>query len=268
MILVFFSLFLFLVSGAVLAFILIPKFQILSSLEVQDLHAEKELEMKHEIIKNRIKRRFSDWKQLSVIVAEPLRIGADRGASLLHKAHQYLLEVREKQRRSKVVGGATLSKTPPSLDDKINQLLQEGRGYLFEERYNEAEQKFIEVISLDKKKLDSYKGLIEVYTEQKEWEHAKEILEYVAHIEKQPHVYYQLSDVYRKCGQDLDALEALKQALTYEGANPKFLDALVDMHITLNQRLKAEQALTKLIEINPENQKISEFNDRIKELAY
>ncbi len=260
--------FLFLITGATLCFILIPKFRILSSLEVQDLHTEKEFEMKHEIIKNRIKRRFADWKQLSVIVAEPLRIGADRGASLLHKAHQYLLEVREKQRRSKVIGGATLSKAPPSLDEKINQLLQEGRGYLFEERYNEAEQKFIEVISLDKKKIDSYKGLVEVYIGQKEWEHAKEILEYVARIEKQPNVYYQLSDVYRKCEQDLDALEALKQALEYEGANPKFLDALVDIHISLNQRLKAEQALTKLQEINPENQKISEFNDRIKELAY
>lgn len=274
-----------LVSCSLLGSIIGPKLRYLSSLKVEELHSEKEAKIKNTIIKNRIKRHVRDGGKYLFLILEPCGQFLKKCGLWFGHIHQYLLEVREKQRRSTRIGGATVSTVPLSLDEKIKQVLQEARGFLFEERYAEAEQKCIEVIALDTKRCEAYKSLSEIYRNQKDWEHAREVLEYLVKLESEKikkndsndandilasyaQTRFILSEVYQKCDQYDLALQSLKNACELEPVNPKFLDALVDLYIVLKVRLKAEKALENLEKANPENNKLDELREKIKELAY
>ena len=56
----------------------------------------------------------------------------------------------------------------------------------------------------------------------------------------------------------------LKEAVTIESGNPKYLDRLIELSIILKDKNLAETSLSKLKEINPENKKINEYKDKIE----
>jgi len=181
------------------------------------------------------------------------------------------------------------SKIPQELSLRVGSLLTEAKKFLKEEKFGEAEKRFIEIISLDAKNVEAYDGLTNLYFAQKEFKQAKETALLVIKIlEKQNKkvksvengheffsfeksirlglAYFGLAMIFRELEQGNKTNEFLAKALSMEENNPKYLDKFIESCIILKQKSKALDFIKKLEAVNPENQKVREFYEKIKEI--
>ena len=197
-----------------------------------------------------------------------------------------VVELREKQRRAAVIGGAVASGDEPERRQEVaSTLMEQAEELANEDRFSEAEKRYIDIIALDSNNLEAYEGLAGIYRTQKEWEQASEVLEYLCKKEREiiettpieelgqlparfaKHLY-ELSGVHHVLDNNDKALEEILEAVSLDKNNPKLLDALVEMYVFQKQRLRAERALEQLRRANPENKKLGELEARIAELSY
>jgi len=147
--------------------------------------------------------------------------------------------------------------------------------------------------------LPAYIGLGEVYLGNREYEQAKEVFEYLvgrglpaAHLglarsaagqgqlelaraeyqlaleednALQPQL--ELAHVLQELGDPGEAFQHLREARRLEPRNPKLLDFYIELSIVNGQPIEAQSALDTLREVNPDNQKIPEFSQAIRQLA-
>jgi tetratricopeptide (TPR) repeat protein len=78
--------------------------------------------------------------------------------------------------------------------------------------------------------------------------------------------FLNLAEVYLDLEEQEKALEVAQRALLLSPNNPKVLDFLIDISIIMADYELGKQYLDKLREVNPENQKISELQERIDNL--
>jgi len=164
-----------------------------------------------------------------------------------------------------------------------------------------AEKEFLAALQVDPKNKAVYKGLATVYLQQGQKKEAKETYQFVLKIDpndeeiylklgliaeeenkiEEAVEYYQeavminpnnpvrfvkLFDLLFGLKEYETALEAIQQALILEGQNPKYLDNFVEVSILLGRKDLAEDGYQQLRMINPENQKLQLFRQRIDEL--
>jgi len=67
----------------------------------------------------------------------------------------------------------------PSDKDKMKGLLDEARSLVRDEKWANAEKRFLEVLTLDQRNADAYKGLASLYLKQKMYQQAKETYEFL-----------------------------------------------------------------------------------------
>lgn len=277
-----------LIVSSIGLFILISrKFSVLASIDVESLPVERDRAVKDRIIKDRIRRHITNLQSIFKIVAEPL--GA---ISLVAKRpfiifYRWLLRVREQHKKHTIVGGARISLENAEPQERIEILLAAAHKDIEIEDLDSAEKKYIDILALDMKMVPAYEGLARVYMLGKEWEQAREVLmcackivkergrqvcdDPAAHENEELHYAELLNDlasVHKKLGHAEAAWKCLKEAVDLQNSNPKFLDALIDIHVLLGQRLKAEKVLEQLRKANPDNNKIEEIEERIKTLSY
>jgi tetratricopeptide (TPR) repeat protein len=79
-------------------------------------------------------------------------------------------------------------------------------------------------------------------------------------------IYFSLSRV-EKEGDNLDAaLENIREALDLEPNNPRFLDLILDLSIIKKDKELATESWEKLTAVNPENNKLGEWREKIAAL--
>lgn len=281
---------------AVIIFIVIKKFPNLSQVDVETLPKVKEENTKKRIIRERLEREVLSRIRSS---AKKLKPASDRMVLGFRNALNKTLEM-ERSYRKKLEQPRT-HEEKQKIEAKTDDLVEEGEKLLSQNNFAEAERKFIDAIALDPKGLDAYKGLGELYFEQGKMTEAKETFEYILklnadnydayshlgnialaqgnpeaarvmllksiELDSQAAVHYlDLAKTYRELDQSEEAYNALQKAVGLEPNNPRNLDALLDLSIILGKKKEAKDLLAKLTEVNPENQKIEEFKERIKQI--
>ncbi len=196
------------------------------------------------------------------------------------------LEKKYKREEAKTVAVAS-----PEFKKKIDQLLDEAAEYYKKEEFEEAEKKFIEIISLAPQEKKAYKGLGDLYMKKKEYKQALETYKFVLKIDlkgseeviKQEdgreiktfsnsieladdHV--DLGEVYMAMEDYLSAVEEFKKAVQLEPNNPRNLDLLIEGSINAKNKVLAIEALNALKRINPENQKLKEYREMIDKMPH
>ena len=79
-------------------------------------------------------------------------------------------------------------------------------------------------------------------------------------------IYFSLAWVEREVG-DLDAaLENIREALDLEPNSPRYLDLILDLSIMKKDKDLALASLEKLTSVNPENNKLSDWKDKVDSL--
>lgn len=258
--------FIILVSFGIIWKIIFPKFSRLSSIEIENLPREQQGEIKKEIIKNRLEKKLEKiYKRILYFLKffKPLGLKLKK---LFNKYREKFLALEQKY----IFKYRHLIKKEPELvQDKIKKLFIQGKELIDKKKFIEAEKKFIEIISFDSKNIETYKQLAEIYFQQNDLEHTKEILYFIQKLNPNDEtISIQLGVINKLLGQHKEAINNFKKALFLTPNNPRNLDLLIEEYIIVKNQLSAEKVLKKLEEVNPENQKIKEFKERISNLRF
>lgn len=247
-------------SATVLLVIILRKFSLLATIDVDAVPQEKVEQKKEDIIEMRLKRKWEWLKNKISLVFSPVLKGLGNiFKSIYNKALE--LEKYYQEKAQPVSDKATLNQ------QKVRALISEGEELIKSEEYAEAEKRFIQVISLDHMNIAAYDNLGKVYLGQKDYEHAIEALQHALKLNDQDSsVYHDLGLVYKEI-EDLEkSVLYLKKAVKLDPNNPKHLDALIEISILDKDKFLAHETFRKLKKVNPENQKLSEIEKQINEI--
>jgi len=246
----------------VIVFIVARKFRSLAAIDIKSIPSEQQAELKEKILVGRLKNKTAGFFSS---VGVKLRPAGKFFKSKIIKLHEYLLELEKKYQKS--ARHASTEAVVEEVEQKIPRLMREAEDLAKEEKYAEAEKKYIEVISLDVKNTKAYAALGDLYFKKKDYEQAKETYEYLINIE--PEVsdnYLRLGEVYVEIENNEKALENAQKAVELSPNNPRTLDFLLNIAIIVRNKKLAQETLKKLKEANPENEKLEELKEKIKDI--
>lgn len=272
---------LILLSLSAIIVIVARKFSVLANLDVESIPAEREARIKEQIIGKRLKRNFVKYYSKLVRLLLPLGKGISQGFKW---SYQKLLDFKENYNQEKA--------SPEKREVGAATLLSEAEECFKAEKFDEAEDKYIEAIGIDSTNYKAFRCLGQLYSTKKNYVEAKQTLEHaIKLIEKElteaelakteatiegerkenlNHIlalsYYDLSQVVRAQENHEEALKILNKALRIEPNNPKYLDTKFEISIINKDKVNALNAYEKMQEVNPENQKLPELKKQIDEL--
>jgi tetratricopeptide (TPR) repeat protein len=245
--------------------IIIRKFPQLAILDVENMPSEKEEKIKERIIRNRLERDFTKW---NIWVANFLKLASRRFGFFSNWLNK-LRGLKEKHREAK-----KLSKI--SLEEKIKLFLNQAQELAKKEdleSLTEAETKLIEIVSLDQKYLPAFTLLGEVYARLKKYGEAKQTFIYALRLLEtqnnptaEAEINYQLSLANENLDNLDEARDNIIESLKIEPNNPRYLNTLLDLAIMQKDRTLAQETLDRLSEVNPDNQKLGEWQEVVNSL--
>ena len=273
---------LILISLVVIIVIVVRKFAILANLDIDNIPAEKEAKFKEQIISNRLKRNFLKYYNKIAKVIKPIGQGLNAsGKWLINK----LVEFKENYNKE----------TGPGIpsEQNIEKLFIEAEELVKREELDEAEKKYIEIISFDSKNNQAFRELGKLYQERKDFNEAKQSFEHALKLLEQQDenspavavaeggegsvapnsrdclaagIYHDLALVCRGMEDNAGVFANIKKALFLEPNNPRYLDIKLEISIINKDKIAALDAFEKLQAVNPENQKLAEWEKLISEL--
>jgi tetratricopeptide (TPR) repeat protein len=280
---------------AVIVRLLFKKFPHLANVNANSLPEVRAQKQKKLILQNRL-QRFSN--QFLEKIKEQLEPWQDKVNSFFRERYHSLKNIeRDLKQRGQEQLHTTINQS-----QALEDMLTEARQNINSEDYSKAEDILINVLSKDEHNIEAYKLLAEIYRLRKEYEQARETLEYLLKLshESDPSIYFSLADIAKQRGNlkqaaedylksislsednylyflslaevylDLDkpeqALAAGQRALILAPNNPKILDFLINLCIIIQDKALAKQYLSKLREVNPENNKLLDFSEKIDDL--
>ncbi len=273
----------------------------LATLDVDNLPIEKEARKKKEIMLKRIEaegkaarerwaKRFSPLRKLWGKVQLQFRVYVGRIEKLLR--HQ------QKQK----IALETPPTPAPEKENKALESIREAEQFLAGGDNDRAEEAFIAAIKYDPGSAAAYRGLGSTYMAKGQFKEARETFAFVleqlependsvmvrlaeiaeAEGDTQTAInyyqqavivndalsprFYHLGELLLKIGEPHSAKEAALSAVELEPKNPKYLDLLIETGILCGDKNLAIEAYQELRLVNPDNQKLKSFKDRIYSL--
>ncbi|MBT4210015.1 MAG: hypothetical protein HOE19_03835 [Candidatus Komeilibacteria bacterium] len=274
---------------------IVGKFSRLININVDNLPEVKIQRQKEYILKSRLERFWLGVFDKFKVLLNPAK------GKLKGTLKQYYKKLTDIEKDIRLRG---FEKLNSSVDrsQAVDEILTTAKQHANQEEYSQAEEVILDAIGIDQHNIEAYKLLAEVYRLKKEYTQAKETLEYLLKLThtEDPDVYYSLADIAKERGNlkqaeedyiksislsddnhlyllslaevymDLEeeekALETAQKALLSASNNPKILDFLINISIIMSDKELASDYLDKLKEVNPENQKIVSFIERIDNL--
>lgn len=252
-----------------------------AALDLESLPAEQEAAMKAALLERRLKRKMAETKNR---VAPLFRRMGQWVATLFNGMYQRVAQLEQRYRRKPQF------MTPgqqQEVKQKIQALMDAAHVSIGQGDFTEAEKQYIEALSWDPKNPHTYLALAQMYIEKKEFGQAKETFQFFFKLMKaqkageeqislfaapmssedlqQAHFDYGVA--LQITGDIIQAKQQLVAALKLDENNPRFLDKLVELSILLKDAGLARQTLKTLKSVNPDNQKVSVFEEQIKALS-
>ena len=273
-----------LLAFSIIAFILFRKFPKLKTLDVSTVPAARRAEVRDRILMERMKRSSEKGKRIMKKSATPV---FKIFAVVVKKVFKKVYDLERKYKKE------AENKTPlkaGDLNNKIKNLFAEASSAAKEEKFQEAEKIYIEIIGFDPRSMDAYKGLTDVYIEMKEYQQAVQTAEFVLKLEKKNSSEVEketetgqkyktvsnaqeLADIYADIGyiyqlsEKIDlAAEQYFKAFELEPKNPRNISQMLEIYIKQKKKAQAVDLLQRLDKVNPENQKLKEYSDQISKI--
>jgi tetratricopeptide (TPR) repeat protein len=267
-----------------IGFIFLRKFRAIRTIDVNTIAEEKAARVKERILVQRIYSRVAGSGELFKKALKPSGGRVKKVFSGLYRRLQNL-EKKYQKEAQKPIGTSVEDR-----ESRLALLLTEASAAKQTENYSESEKKYIEILSLAPGNLAAYRGLAELYREQKEYDQAIQTLNYILklllklgeEVVKQDdlgnkvktrsnadliaEIYLQLGEVSAAQGEAKKSFEYLKKALSYGPNDPKTLDLLIASAIIQRMKIPALDFWKKLKEVNPDNQKLGEYAKTIADL--
>ncbi len=253
-----------LICLAVILAIVFKKLPLLAVFDVNALPEEKEAETKNKIMEERLNRRL---KLLGEKIKPFWRLFTNFFQRKLKASKERISKLEEKYQAKAKPESLITKKEFETNEKKIARLLQDAENLAKAEDYTSAENKYIEILGLEAKNIDAYRGLGDLYLLQKQFQNAIQTFKHIIKLDKNDSLaYFELAEVFMRLEDYDNALNNLNKALEIEPVNPKYLDLLLTISIIIKNKEMAKEGLTRLKAINPENAKIEEFEAKIREI--
>lgn len=270
------------------------KFPQVTLIDTETLPMEREARRKKQILKQRVGRHTADWWRRRIESVVP---HATKVRTRFRALYGRMLVLDSQYTRPKEL-------TREDIAEKVDTLLRQAERQMEEGRLDEAERTYVKVISLDKKNTNAYGGLGDIYTATKQYEQAREMFGFLVRLSVRNCLFRRVgkreqrampvraalvhaddcpapaedhaaaAKNYAKYGKTFEiagdaegARLAYEQAVRFERSNPRYLDLLLEACILEGDRKRAEEVYAALAEVNPENQKLVSFRERVDALA-
>lgn len=247
-------------SFAVVVGVILRHFSELRVLNVETLPKARERKVRASIIAGRL-ARFGEAQ------AARFKNGTAPIRSMGAKFHKRFEErIRELELAYLTAKRKTLG-TRGRRTAQIVGILREAEELFGKGLLEEAEQKYVAVVALDPRNVDAYEGLGNLYLAMKRFPEAREALGFILKFRPND------ASVLTSMGEAAFAQEKFDEAVGYfkravdlRPGNPKYLDFLIETAIRAKDKVVAHHGLKLIRESNPENNKIGEWEEKIKEL--
>lgn len=249
-----------LISLAVILVIITRHFAALRMLNVETLPQAREKKLRATILAGRLSRiGQAQLARVKKATAPALRVGEQLRKRFEGRVHE--LEMAYLAAKRKTLG------TRGRRTAQIVGLLREAEELVTQEKFEEAERKYLSVIALDPRNVDAYEGLGNLYLDTKRSPEAREALTFILKFRpNDASVLTSMGEVALAEEKFSEAVGYLKRAVDLRPGNPKYLDFLIETALRAKDKSAAEHGLKLIKEANPENNKISEWEQKIKEL--
>jgi len=240
----------------VAVYVLVRRLPTVALIDVKTLPVDQEAKKKEEIIADRIVRkvmkRSAPLRKLAAAAWDRLR---ERFRQLAHKAF-------ELQRRSEHLARSHWDALTAST--RMHSLAREADKLVKEEKYADAEKKYIEALSIEQKNPKLYEKLGRLYMRNKNYEQARDTLRFASRLSpNDASVVASLGEVAFARAEFSDAITYFQHAVSLRPRSPRYLDFLLEACIMGGNRACAKEALAQLASVNPANAKLGEFDKRI-----
>lgn len=266
------------VSLYVLIKILVSKFPILSNIKIEYIHKEKEKRAKSKILEKRFLNNLKNFRSRNLLIKFLNNCCQKIGEKIYAVEKKYLNKYNE-----------IVKARPQEVEKRIDLVLQEADRELEKNNFQEAESKFTEVLSLDPRNLVALSNLLKIYLYQKKYSLALKTAKHILQLNEQAIKWWgkfrkkdekipekllnelilsliDVGSIYQEQGNHEQALKYFTKAIKHNPNNPRLLDFLIENCIILKKKEEADNYLSRIKEINPENQKIAEWEEKIKKL--
>jgi len=189
----------------------------------------------------------------------------------------------------------------PTLRERIKTLLDEGRSLTRDQKWADAERRYLEILSLDARHAEAYKGLGQIYLKQKLYPQAKETFDFVAKMKKaddatyaalaeiaeaeqdfaraetmrlkaveasprQAHRYAELANFYVERLQDAKAWPSAKRASDLEPSSAKYLELSLDLALRAGDVIEARRRYNRLRLLTEDRSRFQHWREKVEAL--
>jgi tetratricopeptide (TPR) repeat protein len=268
----------------------------LASIRTEAIPKHQQQTRKQEILDKRLQQKLGSAEAAVVRTFAKLFRGTWRGLqSLVQRLHEL-----EREYRRKVITQQSIE-DPEVLRSRLATSLADAQRAMVAEDYVRAEKLYVDTVALDPKNVEAYIGLADVAMAKKDYTNAREALQFVLKLQQGSDSAYtrlgriatvegnlteaeadylksvslnattataqfELANVEVKLGNVEKAQIAFQEAVKLEPSNPKYLDALLAFALQHAKKDLARETLERLREANPENQKLPELAEAVKNL--
>lgn len=270
----------------------------LIDLNLENSNAAKEAELKRLLTEERLRRKFSVFGQRVMLAINPfLKIVGELIKTIGERVGELENKYKEQVQRRRLEKISSQKR-----QQKLTAALVKAEEYESQNDFEQAEEVYIEALKFDPKNIKVYRKLAQLYFKQKNFDYAKEIFEHILKINKYEASAYaglgyiaqmksdwekaqanfkksvelnsevaayhiSLGFAYQALGEWENALQSFSRACQLEPNNPKNLDFLLESAILVGDKILARQTLRRLEKVNPENQKLKSFRQRLAKMS-
>jgi tetratricopeptide (TPR) repeat protein len=263
-----------LAAVAAMGFLVAKHWKELRLLDPMSMKEEQVKKQREDMILRRFERLSSDRLE-----------GAKRfGRQFGRKATQSYRRLYRKLKRFEHAYKRTskpLAAMGPSTKERVKNLLGEARAFSRDLKWADAERRYLEILSLDERNVDAFRGLGQIYLKQKLYPQAKETFEFLQKIgkaddavfaglaeialadgnlalaermrmkavdesPKQSHRYAELAEFYVDQDDAEKAWPHAKRASDLEPGSAKYLELSLETAILLGDKKEAKERFQKL----------------------
>lgn len=246
-----------LLALGVIGYVVRRAFPRLVIIDVQTIAGERDAERKRQIVIERAERlRATFFLKVRSWLRPRLKLFGERFMVVYRRALE--LERRYRAMGARQAGSAGRDQAARDVIEQAVVLAKEGRP-------REAEQKFIEAISLSPKNVKAYEELGRLYVREKQWQEAGEAFGFI--LKKDPSdasAHANMGELKMAQGDVTGAIAYYEKAAALKPANPQLQALLLDAALAAGNKDLSVRVFAKLKELAPQFPKIADFEERIR----
>jgi len=251
---------LILICLGIVSLVFFQKIPQLRVMDVSTLSKERERQVKEQIILSKL-QRTSAAKLMRVARASSgvVKLVSKQGRRAVQKLYR-IEQYYQKLKRSSQEGDHSYS------EETIRQRLETAAEFIRQDEFIPAEKIFIDIIGHNPKSVQGYEALGNMYLASDQLDQAQETFMFALRLSSDDaSINVSLAEIEMKRGNAKQALPYMQRAIERRPKNPRYLDYYIEVSLQTGSLKDARAGIQTLREVNPENKKIVEFEERLQE---